>query len=51
MDNLWILTEERPKASVICQIIELYKRDFGGVIKTMDKPNVKLRADFQNGFF
>ena len=51
MDNLWILTEERPKASVICQIIELYERDFGGIIKTIDKPNVKIRADFQNGFF
>lgn len=51
MDNLWILTEERPKASVICQIIELYERDFGSIIKTIDKPNVKIRADFQNGFF
>lgn len=34
MDNLWILTEERPKISVIKQIIALYVHDFGGnVIK------------------
>lgn len=51
MDNLWILTEERPKTSVICQIAELYKRDFGGIIKSMDKDTVKIRADFKNGFF
>ena len=30
MENLWILTEERPKPSVILQIIELYQRDFAG---------------------
>lgn len=51
MDNLWILTEERPKASVICQIVELYKRDFGGIIKSMDKDTVKIRAVFKNGLF
>ena len=28
MDNLWILTEEKPKTSVIKQIINLYKDDF-----------------------
>lgn len=51
MDNLWILTEERPKTSVICQIVELYKRDFGGIIKSMDKDTVKIRAKFKNGLF
>lgn len=30
MDNLWILTEERPKPSVIFQILSLYCKDFGG---------------------
>lgn len=51
MDNLWILTEERPKASVICQIIELYKRDFGGIVTPINKNNVKIKANFKDGFF
>lgn len=51
MDNLWILTEERPKASVICQIVELYKRDFGGIIISMNHNDVKIGADFKNGIF
>lgn len=51
MDYLWILTEEKPKISVICQIVELYKRDFGGVILSMDKANVKIRANFDKGIF
>lgn len=29
MDNLWILTEERPKKSVIRKILEIYCDDFG----------------------
>lgn len=28
MDNLWLLTEERPKAAVLRQILALYCRDF-----------------------
>lgn len=28
MDNLWLLTEERPKPSVVLQIIEMYCKDF-----------------------
>lgn len=51
MDNLWILTEERPKASVICQIMDLYKNDFGGTISLMDRDKVKIKADFENGVF
>ena len=51
MDNLWILTEERPKSSVICQIVDLYQRDFGGVIRSMDRDKVKIGADFKNGVF
>lgn len=30
--NLWILTEEKPKTSVITQIAKLYSRDFGFAI-------------------
>lgn len=51
MDNLWILTEERPKTSVICQIVNLYKKDFGGVIRYMNPDEVRIRADFKNGIF
>lgn len=51
MDNLWILTEERPKASVICQIMNLYKNDFGGIINSLEQDMVKIRADFKNGVF
>lgn len=51
MDNIWILTEEKPKVSIICQIINLYERDFGGVIENMDCNNVKIKADFNGGIF
>ncbi len=51
MDNLWILTEERPKASVISQIVNLYKRDFGGEIISMEPTKVKIKPDFKNGIF
>lgn len=51
MDNLWILTEERPKTSVICQIIALYRDDFGGTINQMDRDKVKIRADFKDETF
>lgn len=51
MDNLWILTEERPKVSVICQIMDLYKNDFGSTISLMDRDKVKIKADFENGVF
>lgn len=27
-DNLWILTEERPKESVIQSLLEILKKDF-----------------------
>ena len=50
MDNLWILTEERPKSSVLRQIIGLYEKDFGGVINYIEE-DIKIRAVFQNGNF
>lgn len=33
-DNIWILTEERPKNHVIQKILELYAADFNDTIKT-----------------
>ena len=29
MNNIWFLTEEKPKASVVKQILQIYKDDFG----------------------
>lgn len=49
MDNLWILTEERPKVSVIQQIIDLYVKDFGGEIE--ENTGVKIIPDIENGIF
>ncbi len=49
MDNLWILTEERPKVSVIKQIIDLYVKDFGGQL-TIDN-GVKIIPDISDGVF
>lgn len=51
MDNLWILTEERPKSSVIEQIAGLYEKDFSGIIEHIDRNNVKIRPVFNNGLF
>lgn len=51
MDRLWILTEERPKSSVICQIAELYRRDFGARIVSMEPNNVKIKAVIDKGIF
>ena len=49
MDNLWILTEERPKVSVVCKIIEIYKKDFGGTVTFHDK--IQIKANFKNKCF
>lgn len=38
--NLWILTEEKPKVSVIEQIVKLYARDFSAVVEKTDKAEV-----------
>lgn len=51
MDKLWILTEERPKASVIKQIVHLYEKDFGGQIISIDKNNTKIKPCIKNGIF
>lgn len=49
MDNLWILTEEKPKISVIKEIITLYCRDFKD--KGSFSKNLKINPVFENGKF
>lgn len=49
MDNLWILTEERPKSSVILQIVEMYCKDFHDMI-TLNH-NIRIKPIIQNGIF
>lgn len=49
MDNLWLLTEERPKQSVVLQIVEMYCKDFNDEIVQHDE--IKIRPHIENGFF
>lgn len=49
MDNLWLLTEERPKPSVIAKIVEIYCNDFNDRIIYQDE--VKIKPLITNGFF
>lgn len=49
MDNLWLLTEERPKPSVILQIIEMYCADFND--KITSKTDIKIRPIINAGVF
>lgn len=49
MDNLWLLTEERPKPSVILQIIEMYCADFNDRITV--KQEIKIKPIIENGVF
>lgn len=51
MDTLWILTEERPKPSVIRQIIKIYEDDFAGRINFIDEDNIKIKPLFYNDRF
>jgi len=41
MDSLWILTEEKPKVSVIKQIVNLYKDDFEQTVNFDSKIEIK----------
>lgn len=59
-DNLWILTEERPKPSVIFQIACLYCQDFDATMHCYDRLKVKtiqgsseltIRPIITNGIF
>ena len=49
MDHLWLLTEERPKPSVIYQIVVMYCQDFGDrVTKCSD---IKIKPIIRDGIF
>lgn len=49
MENLWLLTEERPKPSVILQIIEMYCNDFDDKITL--KEEIRIKPIIENGVF
>ncbi len=49
MENLWLLTEERPKPSVILQIIEMYCNDFEDKIAL--KEEIRIKPIIENGVF
>lgn len=49
MDNLWLLTEERPKPSVVNQIVEIYCKDFDDRITLRDE--VKIKPIIVDGVF
>ena len=49
MDNLWLLTEERPKPSVVNQIIEMYCADFGDRITKREE--IKIKPIIVDGVF
>ena len=49
MDNLWFLTEERPKPSVILQIINMYCQDFDDRI--VNQEDIKIFPQIEGGVF
>lgn len=49
MENLWLLTEERPKPSVILQIIEMYCNDFEDKIAL--KEEIRIKPIIEKGVF
>ena len=49
MDHLWLLTEERPKPSVIDQIIAVYCRDFHDTATRQGE--TKIKPVIENGVF
>ena len=49
MVNLWLLTEERPKPSVINQIIDMYCKDFGDRITVHNE--IKIKPIVVDGIF
>lgn len=48
-DNIWLLTEERPKPSVVLQIIEMYCKDFDDEIT--ENSNIKIKPIIRDGIF
>ncbi len=51
-DNIWILTEERPKNSVVQKILELYAKDFSDSFQK-ENPNFDIQIEpiIENGKF
>lgn len=49
MENLWLLTEERPKPSVVKQIMEMYCKDFNDTLTI--NGDIKIRPLIENGYF
>jgi len=49
LDNLWLLTEERPKPTVILQIIERYCTDFND--RVTEHGDIKIRPQIESGVF
>lgn len=49
MDNLWLLTEERPKPSVVHQIVDMYCKDFGDRITVHNE--IKIKPIIVDGVF
>lgn len=49
MENLWLLTEERPKPSVVLQIVEMYCKDFHDKITLREE--IKIKPVINNGIF
>lgn len=49
MNNIWILTEEKPKVSVIKQIFQIYKIDFG--MNYVHQDSIMIRPLGVNGLF
>ncbi len=51
-DNIWILTEERPKKSVVKAILKLYEEDFKDNLKiTSPSGDILIQPIFKNGVF
>ena len=49
MDNLWLLTEERPKPSVVNQIVDMYCKDFDDRITVHNE--IKIKPIIVDGIF
>lgn len=49
MDNLWLLTEERTKPSVVNQIVDMYCKDFGDRIIVHNE--IKIKPIIVDGIF
>ncbi len=49
MNNLWILTEERPKVQVIKQILDVYCKEYQESLEIENE--LKIRPMIENGYF